>query len=92
MITIASIAAVDAATGPHVVLIGLLIIGPCIALLTGQWLPTTLSGVTACGLAVVLGVPDGIWATATHIAFVTAVAAVALTATAGSAVIGRVRH
>jgi cation:H+ antiporter len=32
MITIGSVAAVDAATGPHVVLIGLLIIGPCIAL------------------------------------------------------------
>jgi len=92
MLTIAAIAAVDAATGPHAVLIGLLTVGPCIALLTGKWLPTTLAGVWACGLAVVLGLPDGIWATATHVAFVTAVAAVALAATAGSAVIGRARH
>jgi cation:H+ antiporter len=88
MITVASIAVIDAATGHHVVLIGLLIIGPCIGLLTGRWLPTTLAGAWACGLAVVLGLPDGIWATTTHIAFIAAVAIVAITAAAGSLIIG----
>ena len=91
MVTAAVIAAIDAATGPRVVLIGLLSTGPCIALLTGKWLPTALAGAWACGLAVVLGLPDGIWATAMHIAFVAAVAIVALAAAAGSAVIGRAR-
>jgi cation:H+ antiporter len=91
MVCTAVIAAADAATGHHVVLIGLLITGPCIALLTGNWLPTTIAGTWACGLAVVLGLPDGIWATTTHIAFITAVATVAIAAAAGSAVIGHAR-
>jgi len=92
MITAAVIAAIDAATGHHLILIGLLVTGPCIALLTGRWLPTALAGTWACGLAVLLGFPDGIWATATHLAFVTAVTIVALVAAAGSALIGRTRH
>lgn len=91
MITMAVIAAADAATGHHVVLIGLLITGPCIALVTGFWLPTTICGAWACALAVVLGFPDGIWATTTHVAFITAVAVVAIAAAAGSAVIGHAR-
>jgi hypothetical protein len=36
----ALVAGVDAALGPVVVLIGLLIVGPCSALLTGRWRPT----------------------------------------------------
>jgi len=92
MITAAVIAAIDAATGHHLILIGLLVTGPCIALPTGRWLPTALAGTWACSLAVLLGLPDGIWATATHIAFVTAVTIVALVAAAGSALIGRTRH
>jgi cation:H+ antiporter len=92
MITAAVIAAIDAATGHHLILIGLLVMGPCIALLTAKWLPTTLAGAWACGLAVLLGLPDGIWATATHIAFITAVAIVSMTAAASSAVIGRARR
>jgi cation:H+ antiporter len=91
MIATAVIAAADAATGHRVVLIGLLIVGPCIVLITGKWLPTTVAGAWACGLAVVLGIPDGIWATTTHIAFITAVAVVAVAAAAASAVIGHAR-
>jgi hypothetical protein len=91
MVTTAVIAAADAATGHHVVLIGLLIAGPCIALITGNWLPTTIAGAWACVLAVVLGFPDGIWATTTHIAFITAVAVVAVAAAAASAVISHAR-
>jgi hypothetical protein len=89
MIATPAVAAVDAATGPRVVLIGLLIVGPCIALLTGWWLPTTMTGAWACGLAVLLGLPDGIWATGTHLAFVSAAAIVAAAAAAGAVLIRR---
>jgi cation:H+ antiporter len=91
MVLAAVVAAGDAAAGHRVVLIGLLIVGPCTALLTGRWLPTALTGAWACGLAVLLGLPDGIWATATHLAFVSAVAAVAVVATAAAAFIGSAR-
>jgi hypothetical protein len=87
----AGVAAVDAAAGHHLVLIGLLIVGPCLALLTGRWMLTALTGAWACGLAVVLGVPDGIWATPAHLAFISAVAAVASVATAAAALISRAK-
>ena len=87
MIAVAVVAAVDAATGHRVVLIGLLIVGPCIALLSGWWLPAAATGVCACGLAVVLGLPDGIWATSTHLAFIAATTTVAAVAAGGAAVI-----
>ena len=85
------VAGVDAALGPVVVLIGLLIVGPCGALLTGRWLPTALTGLWVISLAIVLGIPDGIWASTTHLAFITAVASVALVATAAAALIGNAR-
>jgi hypothetical protein len=81
------VAAADAALGHRVVLIGLLIVGPCGVLITGRWVPTGLTGLCAVGLAVALGVPDGIWGTATHLAFLAAVAVVALVATLAAAVI-----
>jgi len=40
---------------------------------------------------VLLGLPDGIWGTATHLAFLTAVGFVALITTAAAALIGNVR-
>ena len=86
------VASVDAALGPVVVLIGLLIVGPCSALLTGRWLPTALTGLWVISLATVLGIPDGIWASPTHLAFVTAVASVALVATAAAALISGTRR
>ena len=85
------VASVDAALGPVVVLIGLLIVGPCSALLTGRWVRTALTGLWAVSLAVVLGLPDGIWASATHLAFIAAVATVALVATAAAALISNAR-
>lgn len=89
MIAASAVAAIDAATGHRVVLIGLLIVGPCIALLTGLWVPATITGGWACGLAVVLGLPDGIWATGTHLAFICATAIVGGAAAAGAAMIER---
>jgi len=58
------VAAADAGLGHRVVLTGLLIIGPCSKLITGRWIPTGLTGLCAIGLAVALGIPDGIWAPA----------------------------
>jgi cation:H+ antiporter len=81
------VAAVDAALGPRVVLIGLLIAGPCWALLTGRWVPTALTGLWVTGLAVLLGIPDGIWATSTQFAFLAAVAAVAAACSVAAAII-----
>jgi cation:H+ antiporter len=81
------VAATDAALGSHVVLIGLLIVGPCVVLLTGRWIPTGLTGVLAAGLAVALGIPDGIWGTTTHLDFLAAVVAVALATTVAAAAI-----
>jgi cation:H+ antiporter len=92
LIAMAVVAAIDAATGHRVVLIGLLICGPCLALLSGRWLPTAATGVCACGLAVLLGWPDGIWATGTHFAFVAAIAVVAAAATSGAAMIAHARR
>ena len=89
MIAASAVAVIDAATGPRIVLIGLLVVGPCTALLTGRWLPVTATGAWACGLAVILGLPDRIWATGTHIAFILAVAVVTAAAVAGSVLISR---
>ena len=81
------VAATDAVLGSRVVLIGLLIVGPCIVLLTGRWIPTGLTGLLAAGLAVALGIPDGIWGTTTHLVFLAAVVAVALATTLAAAAI-----
>jgi cation:H+ antiporter len=83
-----AVAAADAGLGHRVVLIGLLIVGPCSVLLTGRWVLTGLTGLFAIGLAVALGIPDGIWGTGTHLAFLAAVTVVTLAATLAAAVIG----
>ncbi|HEY6313390.1 MAG TPA: hypothetical protein VIY52_21645 [Streptosporangiaceae bacterium] len=81
------VAAADAALGTRAILIGLLIIGPCCVVLTGRWVPTALTGVWVTGLAVVLGLPDGIWGTAIFFTWLGAVAVVALASTAAAAFI-----
>jgi hypothetical protein len=86
-----AVAACDAASGPHLILIGLLITGPCCALLTGRWAPTATASCLAVALAVALGVPDQIFATLTQYAFLAAVAVVGLTATISAAVLQRLR-
>ena len=80
------VAAVDAGLGHRTVLIGLLCIGPCCVLLTGRWVLTVLTGTWATALAVILGIPDGIWGTSTHLAFLAAVATVAIASTVAAAV------
>jgi hypothetical protein len=80
-----AVAALDAATGPHLILIGALIVGPCCALLTGRWIRTALTGVFALSLGVLLGVPDGIFRTYVQYAFLAAIAVVTITATLSAA-------
>lgn len=81
------VAAVDAILGNRVILIGLLIVGPCCVVLTGRWVPTALTGLWVTGLAVVLGLPDGIWGTAIFFIWLGAVAVVAFASTAAAAFI-----
>jgi hypothetical protein len=91
LILCGAVAACDAASGPHLILIGLLIAGPCCALLTARWALTAAAGCFAVVLGVVLGVPDQIFATVTQYAFLAAVATVGTTATVGAAVLQRQR-
>jgi cation:H+ antiporter len=86
-----TIAAVDAVLGSRVTLIGLLIAGPCCVVLTGRWVPTALTGLWVVSLAVLLGLPDGIWGTTSHFIWLTAVVVVALATTAAAAFIQALR-
>ena len=89
LILITVIAACDAASGPHLILIGVLIAGPCCALLTARWALTAAASGFALVLGVLLGVPDQIFATVTQYAFLTAVAIVGAAATIGAAALQR---
>jgi cation:H+ antiporter len=91
LISCCVIAVCDAASGPHLILIGLLVAGPVCALLTGRWALTAAASVFALALGVMLGVPDQIFGTATQYAFLAAVAAVGTVATLGAAVLQRQR-
>ena len=87
-----AVAACDAASGPRLILIGLLIVGPCCALLTGRWALTATASCFALALGVVLGVPDQIFATVTQYAFLAAIAAVGMTATVSAVILQRQRR
>ena len=86
-----AVAACDAASGPRLILIGLLIVGPCCALLTGRWALTAAASCFALALGAVLGVPDQIFATVTQYAFLAGIAAVSMTATASAVILQRQR-
>jgi len=85
------VAVVDAATGHRLILIGLLALGPCCAVATGRWRRTAATGALALGLGVLLGVPDGVFATVVQYALLAAIGFVACAATACAAVIQRRR-
>ncbi len=89
MLICAVIAAADAASGPHLILIGLLIAGPCCALLTARWVPVAAVSGLALALGIVLGIPDRIFATAVQYASLGAVIAVSAAATVGAAILQR---
>jgi cation:H+ antiporter len=87
----AVIAAGDAASGPRLILIGLLACAPCCALLIARWAATAATTGLALALGIVLGFPDQIFATVTQYAFLAAIAVVGMAATAGAAVLQRQR-
>jgi hypothetical protein len=87
LISCGVVAACDAASGPHLILIGLLVIGPVGALLTGRWMLTATAACLAIALGIVLGIPDQIFATVTQYVFLAAVAAVGTAATISAAVL-----
>jgi sigma-B regulation protein RsbU (phosphoserine phosphatase) len=60
-------ALLDAWTGGHAILLGLLIAGPLLAAASLDTQPTAIVGLYALGLAVLLGIPDGIFATTDHL-------------------------
>jgi cation:H+ antiporter len=83
------IAVVDAACGHHLVLMGLLVVGPCCGLLTRRGSRAALATGWAVLLVVILGVPDGIWATSRQAVFVLAVLIVGVVATVGATILSR---
>jgi cation:H+ antiporter len=89
LIACSAVAVCDAATGPHLILIGLLAIGPCCALLTARWALTAAATCYALALGAVLGIPDRIFATTAQYALLAAVAAAGIAATAGAALLQR---
>jgi serine phosphatase RsbU (regulator of sigma subunit) len=62
-----AIALLDAWTGGHAILLGLLIAGPLLAAASLDAQRTAMVGLYALGLAVLLGIPDGIFATTDHL-------------------------
>jgi cation:H+ antiporter len=81
------IAALDAILGHEVILIGLLIAGPCCGVFTGRRAQTATAGVWAIALALILGLPDGIWGTTTHAAYLGAVIIAAIVTTTSAAIL-----
>jgi hypothetical protein len=81
------VAAVDVLTGRHLILIGLLIAVPLCAMFTAQWVSTARAGILAVALAVVLAIPDGIWATPAQVTLACAVLMVGLACTWGASVL-----
>jgi ABC-type proline/glycine betaine transport system permease subunit len=84
-----AVAVVDALLGSRIVLVGLLVIGPaCTAV--SIWPGATLAvSVLAVALAVVLGIPDGVWASAQHHVFTGAVLLVGGVSTAAVFLVSR---
>ena len=81
------ITTVDALLGTQVILIGLLMVGPCCALFSARRVSTAQAGAGAVGLALVLALPDGIWGTVAQFAFTGAVLLVAIACTWAAGII-----
>jgi cation:H+ antiporter len=83
------VAVADAACGHRLVLMGLLVVGPCCGLLTRCGSRAALATCWALLLAAALGVPDGIWATSRQAVFVLAVLIVGVVSTIGATILSR---
>ena len=75
----------------HLILIGLLIAGPCCALLTARWALTAAPAASPSRSGSSSAFPDQIFATITQYAFLAAVAVTGLTATLSAAILQRHR-
>ena len=80
------ITAADALLGPRIILISLLIVGPCCALFSARRVATAQAGALAVGLALLLALPDGIWDTMSQFVFTCAVLMVAVACTWGAGI------
>jgi hypothetical protein len=74
MLLTAAVGVADAAT--RAVLIGLVVIGPCMAIATRRAYPTAVVGVWATACSVAFAAFDGIWGTHLELEYTTAVAVV----------------
>jgi hypothetical protein len=81
------VTAADALFGPRVILIALLMVGPCCALFGARRSSAGWAGAIAVGLAFLLALPDGIWGTAAQFALTGAVLMVAVTCTWAAGII-----
>lgn len=81
------VAAVDSLLGSRIILIGLLIMGPCCALFSAKRVSTAWAGAVAVGLGFLLALPDGIWATTAQFALTGAVLMVAIVCTWAAGII-----
>jgi hypothetical protein len=81
------ITATDAVLGSRIILISLLMVGPCCALFSARRMSTAQAGAIAVGLAILLALPDGIWATTAQFAFTGAVLMVAIACTWAAGII-----
>ncbi len=81
------IAIVDALLGPRIILIALLMLGPCCALFSARRVSTAQAGAVAVGLALVLALPDGIWGSVAQFAFTGAILLVAIACTWAAGII-----
>ena len=91
-VLVAVIAAADAVLGSHVILIGLLVVGPCCGVLTQRVVLAGALGGFALVCALAVAVPDGIWFTSTALAFILAILVVSVVATVAAAAIERARR
>jgi len=81
------IAAIDAAAGSRLVLIGALTAAPVIATASGRARHVLLASLWAVGLSVALGPIDGVWRSWEHAAFLGAVIVVSIVSTTATAVL-----
>jgi hypothetical protein len=81
------ITAVDALLGSRIILIALLMVGPCCALFSARRVWAAQVGAMAVGLALFLALPDGIWGTTAQFALTGAVLLVAIACTWAAGII-----
>jgi hypothetical protein len=91
-VLVAAIAAADVLLGSRVILIGLLIVGPCCGVLTNSGKYTLGLSLFALACALAVAIPDGIWLTWAQLAFTMAVVVVGTVATGATVVAERTQR